>query len=98
MTVACSSHMARVLSLTQIAHRLPAWVVGSSALDGGRVYDGKPYCSGVLYSISGAVHRYGVNGGGNFPAVSGWRRRMQDWLIQKASTQQQMRTSPIGPT
>lgn len=49
-------------------------------------------------SISCATHRYGVNGGGNFPAVSGWRRRMQDWLIQKASTQQQMRTSPMGPT
>ena len=41
--------------------------------------------------------RYGVNGSGTpLLAAGGWRRRLQDWLIDRASSNRQMRTSPMG--
>lgn len=41
--------------------------------------------------------RYGVNGGGSALMVGlGFRRKVQDWFISKASTQQRMNASPMG--
>mmetsp|Transcript_1145 Transcript_1145/g.3451 ORF Transcript_1145/g.3451 Transcript_1145/m.3451 type:complete len:677 (-) Transcript_1145:1016-3046(-) len=70
-------------------------VVNEAALLAGRA--GKDTIG--LQELLDGVQRtkYGVNGGSSALMMGmGWQRKLQDWMLQRASTQTRVNTSPIG--